>query len=181
MSINKPAQALILALAFSFLALIGTTANAEWQTPADLGLPQAAPALQLNNLSGKQIDLANYKGKVVVVNFWASWCEPCREEFEELTQLQENYGSKGLVVLAVNLAEMKPRIMQFLRGNGFSENSIEILLDRNSIAYKSWRARGLPTTFLVSRSGKVEGIWIGAIENVDSTAVKGKIESLLRQ
>jgi thiol-disulfide isomerase/thioredoxin len=181
MSINKPAQALILALAFSFLALVSSAANAEWRIPADLGLSQAAPALQLNNLSGKQVDLATFKGKVVVVNFWASWCEPCREEFEELTQLQENYGSKGLVVLAVNLAEMKPRITQFLKGNGFSENSIEILLDRNSIAYKSWRARGLPTTFLVSRSGKVEGIWIGAIENVDSTAVKGKIESLLRQ
>jgi thiol-disulfide isomerase/thioredoxin len=181
MSINKPAQALILALAFSFSVLVSSAANAEWRTPAELGLPQTTPALQLNNLSGKQIDLANFKGKVVVVNFWASWCEPCREEFEELTQLQESYGSKGLVVLAVNLAEMKPRVMQFLKGNGFSENSIEILLDRNSITYKSWRARGLPTTFLVSRSGRIEGVWIGAIENVDSNAVKGKIESLLRQ
>jgi thiol-disulfide isomerase/thioredoxin len=178
---NKPAQALTLALAFSLLALFSSTANAEWRSPADLGLPPTAPAIQLNNLSGKQIDLANFKGKVVVVNFWASWCEPCREEFEELTQLQENYGSKGLVVLAVNLAEMKPRVMQFLKGNRFSENSIEILLDRNSTVYKSWKARGLPTTFLVSRSGKVEGVWIGAIENVDSNAVKGKIEALLRQ
>jgi thiol-disulfide isomerase/thioredoxin len=177
---TKPAQALFLALAFSFLALISSTANAQWRSPADLGLPQTAPALQLNNLSGKQIDLAYFKGKVVVVNFWASWCEPCREEFEELTQLQENYGSKGLVVLAVNLAEMKPRVMQFLKGNGFSENSIEILLDRNSFAYKSWKARGLPTTLLVSKSGKIEGVWIGAIENVDSNEVKGKIETLLR-
>jgi len=178
---TKPAQALFLALAFSFLALISSTANAQWRSPADLGLPQTAPALQLNNLLGKQVDLTNFKGKVVVVNFWASWCEPCREEFEELAQLQENYGSKGLIVLAVNLAEMKPRVMQFLKGNGFSENSIEILLDRNSIAYKSWRARGLPTTFLISKSGKIEGVWIGAIENVDSNEVKGKIETLLRQ
>jgi thiol-disulfide isomerase/thioredoxin len=178
---HKPAQALILALAFSFLNFVSSTAQAEWRSPTDLGLSQTAPALQLNNLTGKQIDLANLKGKVVVVNFWASWCEPCREEFEELTQLQENYGSKGLIVLAVNLAEMKPRIMQFLKGNGFSENSIEILLDRNSTAYKSWKARGLPTTFLLSRSGKVDGVWIGAIENIDSNAVKGKIESLLRQ
>jgi thiol-disulfide isomerase/thioredoxin len=178
---NKPAQALILALAFCFLAHFSPSASAEWRSPADLGLPQTAPTLQLNNLSGKQIDLASLKGKVVVVNFWASWCEPCREEFEELTQLQESYGPKGLVVLAVNLAEMKPRVMQFLKGNGFSENSIEILLDRNSTAYKSWKARGLPTTFLLGRSGKVEGVWIGAIENIDSNAVKGKIESLLRQ
>ncbi|QWD91405.1 TlpA disulfide reductase family protein [Polynucleobacter sp. MWH-Braz-FAM2G] len=181
MPINKPARELTLALAFSLLALMCFSAHAEWRPPAQLGLSPNAPPLQLNNLAGKSIDIANFKGKVVVVNFWASWCEPCREEFEELSQLQENYSAKGLVVLAVNLAEMKPRIMQFLKGNGFSENSIEILLDRNSTTYKSWKARGLPTTFLVSKSGKIEGVWIGAIENIDSNEVKGRIEVLLRQ
>ena len=177
----KPAREFSLVLAFSFLTLFSLSAKAEWRMPAQLGLPAIAPSLQLNNLSGKSVDLSSLKGKVVVVNFWASWCEPCREEFEELAQLQENYSSKGLVVLAVNLAEMKPRVMQFLKGTGFPENSLEILLDRNSTAYKSWKARGLPTTFLVSKSGKIEGVWIGAIENVDSNEVKGKIESLLRQ
>ena len=115
------------------------------------------------------------------MNFWASWCEPCREEFGELTELQEKYGSKGLIVLAVNHAEMKPRILQFLKGNGISENALEILLDRNSTVYKNWKARGIPTTFLVGKTGKIEGVWIGAIEDVDSEAVKGKIEALLRQ
>ena len=84
-------------------------------------------------------------------------------------------------MLAVNLAEMKPRIIQFLKGNGIPENSLEILLDRNSVIYKSWRARGIPTTFLVGKTGKIEGVWIGAIENVDSNIVKGKIEMLLQQ
>ena len=76
---------------------------------------------------------------------------------------------------------MKPRITQFLKGNGLPENGIEILLDRNSTTYKSWKARGIPTTFLVGKNGKIEGVWIGAIENVDSEEVKGKIEALLRQ
>ena len=76
---------------------------------------------------------------------------------------------------------MKPRIIQFLKGNGISENAIEILLDRNSIAYKTWKARGIPTTFLVGKTGKIEGIWIGAIEDVDSNEVKSKIDALLRQ
>ena len=180
MILKKPAIDVILVLAFSLLACFASTAHAQWRPASQVGLTQAPP-LQLNNLAGKSIDIASYKGKVVVVNFWASWCEPCREEFEELNQLQENYRSKGLVVLAVNLAEMKPRIIQFLKGNGLPENAIEILLDRNSTIYKSWKARGIPTTFLIGKTGKIEGIWIGAIENVDSDEVKGKIETLLRQ
>ncbi len=176
---KNSARESVLALAFSFLACFSNTSFAQWQSASKFGLTQTPP-LHLKNLAGASIDIGSYKDKVVVVNFWASWCEPCREEFTELIQLQENYKSKGLVVLAVNLAEMKPRIMQFLKGNGLPENAIEILLDRNSITYQSWKARGLPTTFLIGKNGKVEGIWIGAIENVDSEEVKGKIEALLR-
>jgi thiol-disulfide isomerase/thioredoxin len=180
MYFKKPVTNLAIVLAFSLLISFSTSANAQWRHASTVGLTQAPP-LQLNNLSGNAVDISSFKGKVVVVNFWASWCEPCREEFVELTELQEKYGSKGLVVLAINLAEMKPRILQFLRGNGIPENTLEILLDRNSTVYKTWKARGIPTTFLVGKTGKIEGVWIGAIEDVDSEAVKGKIEALLRQ
>lgn len=180
MRLNKPALEIALVLAFVFLGSFATSTNAQWQPASKVGLIQAPPT-QLNNLSGKSVDLSALKGKVLVVNFWASWCEPCRAEFEELIQLQEDYAGKGLKVFAVNLAEMKPRIIQFLKGNGLPENGIEILVDRNSTTYKSWKARGIPTTFLVSKTGKIEAVWIGAIENVDSEEVKGKIEALLRQ
>lgn len=171
------ALSLVCCLAFLSFA---TTANAQWHPAKQMGLSQTPP-LQLNSLSGTLVDISSFKGKVVIVNFWASWCEPCREEFGELTYLQEKYGPQGLKVLAINLAEMKPRIMQFLKGNGIPENAIEILLDRNSTAYKVWKARGLPTTFLVGKNGMVESVWIGAIENSDSEEVKGKIELLLKQ
>jgi len=155
-------------------------AQAEWRPASYVGLAQT-PSIELNNLAGQSLDLGKLKGKVVLVNFWASWCEPCREEFGELIHLQEKYGSKGFKVLAINLAEMKPRITQFLKGNNIPENVLEILLDRNSVTYKSWKARGIPTTFLVGRSGRIEGVWIGSIDNADNDELKGKIESLLRQ
>jgi thiol-disulfide isomerase/thioredoxin len=171
----------LLSLFFLFCTLLMVgKAQAQWQPIQQLGLTQT-PELQLNSLSGSAVNLKSYQGKVIIVNFWASWCEPCREEFVELSYLQEKFGPKGLKVIAVNLAEMKPRIVQFLKGNGFSENSLEILLDRNSIAYKTWKARGLPTSFLINKQGKVESVWIGAIDNADSAEVTGKIEALLRQ
>lgn len=165
-------------LLFTFFQ--STSAQAQWRPASYVGLTQTPP-LQLNNLAGQAVDLSNFKGKVVLINFWASWCEPCREEFGELTHLQEKYGSRGLKVLALNLAEMKPRITQFLKGNSIPDNAIEILLDRNSTSYKTWKARGIPTTFLVGKNGRIEGVWIGSIDNADSDELNGKIEFLLKQ
>ncbi len=174
-------KGIVLGLAFCVLAILWSgLAQAQWRQSSESGLT-ATPKLQLKNLAGEEVNLGAYKGKVVMINFWASWCEPCREEFEELIYLQEKYGSKGLKVFAVNLAEMKPRIEQFLKGNAINEHSIEILQDRNSTIYKTWKARGIPTTFLIGRNGKVEGVWIGAIDDADSAAVKEKIETLLKQ
>lgn len=172
-----------IALSFAVLLLtplLPVSAQAQWRPASYVGLTQTPP-LQLNNLAGKAVDLINLKGKVVLINFWASWCEPCREEFGELIHLQEKYGSRGLKVLALNLAEMKPRITQFLKGSNISDNTIEILMDRNSTSYKDWKARGIPTTFLVGKNGRIEGVWIGSIDNADSDELKGKIEFLLLQ
>lgn len=172
-----------ISLSFFLIGICLSQSNpafAEWRSASYVGLSQT-PSIELNNLAGQPIDLSKLKGKVVLVNFWASWCEPCREEFGELIHLQEKYGAKEFKVLAINLAEMKPKIIQFLKSNHIPDSAIEILLDRNSVSYKKWQARGLPTSFLISKSGKIEGVWIGSIENADSDEVKGKIEFLLRQ
>ncbi len=174
------ARGFFLSLFFICLGLWGSFASAQWQPVSKVGLSQTPPLL-LNNLTGTPVDIKAFKGKVVIVNFWASWCEPCREEFTELTYLQEKYGPKGIKVLAINLAEMKPRITQFLTGNGIPENAIEILQDRNSIIYKTWKARGIPTTFLLNKQGKIDSVWIGAIDNAESEEVAGKIEILLNR
>ena len=165
---------------FVFFLFFSAPAKSEWRPPQVVGL-STTPPLQLTNLAGKSVELTSYKGKVVLLNFWASWCEPCREEFDELIHLQERYKAKGLVVLAVNLAEMKPRIYQYLKSAGIPENAVEILRDQNSLTYKTWKARGLPNTFLINKAGQVQAVWVGAIEDADSNAVKLHIEKLINQ
>ena len=176
-SLGKTAGYITIPL-FIFCLLFSTSAKSEWRPTQVVGL-STTPPLQVTNLAGKAVELSNFKGKVVLLNFWASWCEPCRAEFDELIHLQEKYKAQGLVVLAVNLAEMKPRIYQYLKSSGIPENAVEILRDQNSLTYKTWKARGLPNTFLINRSGKVEAVWVGAIEDADSNDVKLKIEILL--
>ena len=153
-------------------------ALADWVPVSKLGLTPAI-GFELKNLDGKSIQLSKYKGQVVLVNFWATWCEPCKEEFPELIHLQEKYGTQGLVVLAVNLAESKPRIQTFLKSNLILPNSLEILLDNSSLSYKAWRVKGIPTTYLVSKKGLVEAYWMGPVDADDPKFTKA-IEKELR-
>ena len=131
-----------------------------------------AIAFELKNLDSKTVQLSHYKSKVVLVNFWATWCEPCKEEFPELIHLQEKYGTQGLVVLAVNLAESKPRIQTFLKSNLIVPNSLEILLDNSSLTYKAWRVKGIPTTYLINKKGLVEAYWMGPVDADDPKFIK---------
>ena len=158
--------------------LISTHSMAQWRPLSDSGLKDT-PRLELNNLNNKTVSLENYKDHVVLVNFWATWCEPCREEFGELIHLQEKYGPKGLKVIAVNLAESKPKVQNFLKNNLINENGVEILLDNNSIYYKSWKARWIPVTYLVNKKGKAEAFWVGEIQ-ADNPVFLKKLELLLK-
>ena len=159
--------------------LISTHSMAQWRPLSDSGLKDT-PRLELNNLQNKTVYLENYKDHVVLVNFCATWCEPCREEFGELIHLQEKYGPKGLKVIAVNLAESKPKVQNFLKNNLINENGVEILLDNNSIYYKSWKARWIPVTYLINKQGKVEAFWVGEIQADNPVFIK-KLELLMKQ
>ena len=81
----------------------------------------AAPSLQLQNLEGKWVRLSDFKGKVVVLNFWATWCWPCREEIPDLVSLQKEYAARGLVVLGVSMDEGDPaRVASFAKKFGIN-------------------------------------------------------------
>ncbi len=165
-------------------AIAPTTAAgfSGWSAPAAhsvTGVEAAAPPeLKLRDWQGVPRDLAEFRGKVVLVNFWASWCEPCREEMPELEELRQQYGERGLEIVAVNLAESERRIQSFVKAFLPDGMSFVILQDRDSQAYKQWRVRALPTSFLIDREGRLRWQAVGRIDPADPAMLR-RIDELL--
>lgn len=121
----------------------------------------ATPALALRDLEGRQHRLADYRGKVVLINFWATWCEPCREEMPSMNRLRASLAGRPFEVLAVNLAESEPRIRRFMEQVPLD---FPVLLDRDSSVAKAWKARLLPASFLVGPDGRIAYSQVGELD-----------------
>ncbi len=132
--------------------------------------PKPAPALRLADLDGKMHDLADLKGKLVVVNFWATWCPPCRREMPSLERLKQRLQARGLAVLAVDVGENADTVFAFT-GQLEPAPSFPLLLDRDSQAMQRWKVKGLPTTFVVDAAGNVIYRAVGGREFEHDTVV----------
>jgi cytochrome c biogenesis protein CcmG/thiol:disulfide interchange protein DsbE len=120
-----------------------------------------APDLTLKDLDGKDISLAQYRGKVVLVNFWATWCEPCKVEIPELIELQQKYGAKGFTVLGVAMDDEGRKVVAPFVGKerfdvkgGQSQMNYPIVIGNDAAADKFGGLIGYPTSVLISRDGK---------------------------
>ena len=110
------------------------------------------PPLAADTLEGGHVDLRDLKGHVVLVNFWATWCEPCREEMPSFQRLRDKLRGKPFEVITVNYGEGAARIQPFLER---WKISLPVLLDRDKDAAAAWHAGGLPMTFLVDAEGRL--------------------------
>jgi thiol-disulfide isomerase/thioredoxin len=113
-----------------------------------------APPLVRENLDGEPVDIAAFKGDVVVVNFWATWCPPCRREMSSLERMHRALSERGVTVLAVNVGEDFETVFGFL-GAVDPSPTFPILFDRDGSALDAWGVKGLPTTFVVSPDGRL--------------------------
>lgn len=136
------------------LALGAVTAPAWAQRGYDVTpwpTDRVAPPLQALDLQGQTWTLERLRGRAVLLNFWATWCPPCRAEMPSLQQLAEIYGPEQLQVLAINVGEGPRRITQYLQSSGLD---LTVLLDPKSETSRAWGASVLPTTILIDAEGR---------------------------
>lgn len=137
--------------------------------PADA--PQPAPAFSFVGKDGERIDLADFKGKVVLLNLWATWCAPCVKEMPSLDALQARLGGDGFEVVALSLDRGGRTVVEpFLAKLGV--RNLAMYLDPQSTAMSAFKPRGLPTTMLIDREGYEVGRLEGDAEWNSDEAVK---------
>jgi len=134
--------------------------------------------LALPDLHGKAHSLADYKGKVVLVNFWATWCPPCRAEMPSMQRLKERMAGKPFVILAVDMAESEAEVRSFLKEIKPAKIDFTILMDKSGKTIKEWKVSVFPTTFIIDAEGLLRYSLLGGAEWDEYDAVQ-KIEALL--
>jgi len=129
--------------------------------PAAMKAGEPAPDISAKDLDDKSVTLADYKGKVVLVNFWATWCDPCREEIPWLIEMQDRYGPKGFTVLGIAMDEEgKPVVAPFVAKERYDVQgqklpmNYPIVIGNEGVAEKFGGLLGYPTSVLISKDGK---------------------------
>ncbi|MGC2765923.1 MAG: redoxin domain-containing protein [Candidatus Acidiferrum sp.] len=162
----------VVIIIFTVLVLVGLTIYVDRATrlpnKAVAAVPEAttfvskpAPVLKLKDLNGEDVALTDLKGKVVFVNFWATWCGPCQEEIPSLIDMQNKYASKGFTVLGIAMDdEGKSVVAPFVAKEKYDVNGQQLLINypivigSDEAADRFGGIMGYPTSFLISRSGK---------------------------
>jgi len=140
-----------------------------------------APDWTLPDLAGKSFRLADYKGKVVVLDFWGSWCGPCRQELPVFQQMYERYREKDVVFFGVNWEkggngqDLKQLVRDFMSNNKYS---FPVVLDHERSAQMAYDIQGFPTVYLIDRTGKIRYQNVGVADGIEHI-LSDQIDSLL--
>jgi peroxiredoxin len=135
-----------------------------------------APDFTLEMLDGTETTLSDLRGQVVLINFWATWCPPCRAEMPAIQEVYNRYRDRGFVVLAVDLRESDARVKDFVEQ---MELTFPILMDRDEEVSERYRIRSIPTTYFVDRAGVIQDIVLGG--PMPRALIESKVTALLAQ
>jgi thiol-disulfide isomerase/thioredoxin len=163
-----------MACVVAVLTLIGCGKGMQNQGTKETSSAAVEASVQIPTMDDTNTSLDQYKGKVVLVNFWATWCAPCRIEIPWLIEFNEKYGPKGLVILGVAMDDEGKQVVQpYVRDRRFDVNghpeamNYPILLGNSKIAEKFGGILGMPTSMLYSRKGKKVKTIVGLIDHDD--------------
>jgi cytochrome c biogenesis protein CcmG/thiol:disulfide interchange protein DsbE len=148
-----------------------SASGGEAVTVSDL---PAAPELSVTDINGAALDTASFKGKVVLVNFWAAWCAPCAEEVPQFIALEKKYQGQGLQVIGVSVEDDPEALLRFYRKYRMN---YPVLAGDLKIADAFGGVLGLPTTFLIGRDNRIHGKHNGA---TDFSTLEREVVALLR-
>jgi thiol-disulfide isomerase/thioredoxin len=144
---------------------------------------RAAPDFLLETLDGGTLRLSDLQGKAVLVNFWATWCGPCRSELPHLVAAYDRYRQEGLEIVAVNLQEDEDTVARFVQEFGMQ---FPVVIDRGGEVADEYRVLGLPTSYFIDRSGVVRSIYTGPFvgqqsrQGIEESDLAQRIEEILR-
>ena len=151
------------------------------------GLPAAGQQAQDFTLPGlidaRTVSLKDLKGKVILMNIWASWCTSCKEEMEDLMAVQEQYSARGFSLVTVNIDNAPAAAVEFM---GRLEAKTKkkplgiLLYDKDKLVPKAYLQRAMPTSYLIDREGKFRKIYLGSFSKSTLTALKADIEEALK-
>ena len=133
--------------------------------------PKPVPPISFEDGQGKTLSLADFKGRVVLVNFWATWCAPCKSEMPSLDRLQAALGGSDFIVLDLSLDRQgKAAIEPYFRDNKLAH--LGIYIDREGKGFRAWQGSGVPTSFIIDRDGLARGVLLGAADWDSPAAIK---------
>jgi cytochrome c biogenesis protein CcmG, thiol:disulfide interchange protein DsbE len=161
-------KAALLVLLMCFAALVCAT-----PAPTSL-LHKAAPAFTRNDLNGNRVNLRDYRGKVILLNFWATWCGPCRLELPRFAEWQKQYGPEGLQVISVSMDDSARPVRAFVHKLNLN---YPVLLGDGKLGTRYGGILGLPVTFLIARDGRVSA----RMGEGDLPAMENRVKELLAQ
>jgi len=161
----------ILRTAWLLLGVASTVAAAPPQTLTAVPEKPIAPDYRLVDVDGNKQQLSSLRGKVVLINFWATWCPPCRRELPSMQRLADALAGEAFVMHAIDTGEDETEIMPFIFSTGI-ELRYPILLDRDSVVLKSWPVVALPTSFVVDPEGRIVYRAVGGREWDDPELIR---------
>ncbi len=166
---DRLTRVILIIILASMLALGLMIGSCSSSTPAQgPSVGKLAPDFQLYSLDGQAMSLSDFQGKPVLLNFWATWCNPCRFEMPFFQEIYKGAADSELIMLAVDLGENPSRVKEFVEEFGLS---FTILLDADGKVAQQYNIRGIPATFFIDKDGIIQSVRIGAFSNEMQIAI----------